>query len=93
VIGIIPSRISASPYENILNPTNNTLVWDCVKTSLMLLERLQADIEGMSIEEYWSAAKKTYFKINVCKDADERAELFTEQLRRFGACITRCRIS
>jgi IS5 family transposase len=72
---------------NIHYPTNNTLAWDCVKTSLRLPERLQADIEGMSIEEYRSAAKKTYFKINVCKDADERAELFTEQLQRFGACI------
>jgi IS5 family transposase len=68
-------------------PTNNALVWDCIKTSQRLLERLQEDIGSMSIEEYRNAAKKTYFKINVSKDADERTALFVEQLQRFGACI------
>jgi IS5 family transposase len=73
---------------NIHYPTNNSLVWDCIKTSGRLLERLQKDIEGMSIEEYRNAAKKTYFKINVCKDADKRTALFIEQLQRFALCIT-----
>jgi IS5 family transposase len=72
---------------NIHYPTNNALVWDCIKTSQRLLERLQEDIGSMSIEEYRNAAKKTYFKINVSKGADERAALFAEQLQRFGACI------
>jgi IS5 family transposase len=72
---------------NIHYPTNNALVWDCIKTSQRLLERLQEDIQGMSIEEYRKGAKKTYFKINVSKDADERTALFMEQLQRFGASI------
>jgi IS5 family transposase len=72
---------------NIHYPANNVLVWDCIKTSQRLLERLQEDIGSMSVEEYRNAAKKTYFKINVSKDADERTALFAEQLQRFGACI------
>jgi IS5 family transposase len=72
---------------NIHYPTNNSLVWDCIKTSQRLLERLREDIQGMRIEEYRSAAKKTYFKINVIKNADERTKLFAEQLQRFTACI------
>ena len=72
---------------NIHYPTNNALVWDCIKTSQRLPERLREDIGRMDMEEYRRAAKKTCFKINVTKDTDERTKLFVEQPRRFGAYI------
>jgi IS5 family transposase len=72
---------------NIHYPTNNSLVWDCIKTSQRLLEQLNEEIQTLSIEDYRTSAKKTYFKINVTKQADERIKLFMEQLQRFTQSI------
>jgi IS5 family transposase len=52
---------------NIQYPTNNSLVYDCIKESERLLERLKEEIDGFSYEEYKKKAKATYFKINVEK--------------------------
>jgi IS5 family transposase len=72
---------------NIHNPTNNSLVWDCVKESYRLLKHLQEEIGAMEFEDYRKAAKKTYFKINVTRDAGERVKLFQKQLKLFTGCI------
>jgi IS5 family transposase len=71
---------------NIHYPTNNSLVWDCIKESHRLLQHLKEEI-NIDYEDYREAAKKTYFKINVNRKADERVVLFEEQLKRFMECI------
>src|SRR5215510_11831581 len=68
-------------------PTNNSLVWDCIKESERLLKHLQEEIEGFSFEEYKGKAKKVYFKINVEKNEEKRVKLFEKQLKTFAECI------
>jgi IS5 family transposase len=81
-------RVDSTVIEtNIHYPTNNSLVWDCVKESQRLLEHLQEEITGMDIKDYRKKAKQTYFKINVTKNAEERVLLFEKQLKLFTGCI------
>jgi len=68
-------------------PTNNSLVWDCVKESERLLRHLQEEIESLSYAEYTTIAKKVYFKINVEKNAEKRVKLFKKQLKTLTECI------
>ena len=68
---------------NIHYPTNNSLVWDCIKESERLLKHLKKEIGNLSYEEYRKKAKKTYFKINVSKNEGERVKLFKKQLILF----------
>ena len=68
---------------NIHYPTNNSLIWDCIKESERLLKHLQKEMEGISFEEYCKKAKKIYFKINVSKNEEERVKLFQKQLIMF----------
>jgi len=72
---------------NIHYPTNNSLIWDCIKESERLLKRLQKEVEGISFEEYCKKAKKTYFKINVSKNEEECVKLFKKQLIMFTNSI------
>ena len=72
---------------NIHYPTNNSLVWDCIKESERLLRKLKKEIESLSYEKYCKKAKKIYFKINVSKDAEERVKLFEKQLKMFTESI------
>jgi len=72
---------------NIHYPTNNSLVWDCIKESERLLKHLKEEIEGFDYEEYIKRAKKTYFKINVIKNEEKRIKLFQKQLKMFMECI------
>jgi IS5 family transposase len=72
---------------NIHYPTNNSLVWDCIKEADRLLTHLQEEVNTVDVEQYLKAAKKTYFKINMTKAEDKRAELFRKQLLRFTKCI------
>jgi len=68
-------------------PTNNSLVWDCIKECERLLSRLQEEIETLEFEKYRKKAKKIYFKINVEKDEEKRVKLFKKQLEMFINCI------
>jgi len=68
-------------------PTNNSLVWDCIKESERLLKRLREEIETLEFEKYQKKAKKIYFKINVGKEEEERVKLFKKQLEMFINCI------
>jgi IS5 family transposase len=68
-------------------PTNNSLVWDCIKESHRLLEHLHEEIKDLDYRDYTVSAKKIFFKINNIKSADKRAELFKKQLVTFTKCI------
>jgi IS5 family transposase len=68
-------------------PTNNSLVWDCIKESGRLLKHLKEEAESLHYEGYKAKAKKTYFKINVEKNEEKRAKLFKKQLKTLLDCI------
>lgn len=70
---------------NIHFPTNNSLVWDCIKEAHRLLSKL-ADQEAIAVRDYTSEAKSAYFKINHAK-ADKRVAMFKKQLTRFTKSI------
>lgn len=72
---------------NIHYPTNNALVWDCIKESDRLLQKLAAEVSGFSYRDYTKDAKTTYFKINNTKGGDKRVDLFNKQLITFTKCI------
>jgi IS5 family transposase len=72
---------------NIHHPTNNSLVWDCIKESGRLLKHLKEEYESFEYEEYMTKAKKTNFKINVEKNAEKQVKLFKKQLKMFTECI------
>jgi IS5 family transposase len=72
---------------NIHYPTNNSLVWDCIKESERLLKHLKEEIERGDYKENIKKAKKTYFKINVEKDEEKRVKLFKKQLKLFTESI------
>jgi IS5 family transposase len=68
---------------NIHYPTNNSLVWDCIKTSTRLLQQLKEEIDSLDYIDYTKSAKRTYFKINVTKKEEDRVSLFYKQLILF----------
>ena len=72
---------------NIQYPTNNALVWDCIRVSHRLLETLKKEVSDLKYTDYLKGAKKTYFKINVTKSADKRLVLFQKQLIAFTKTI------
>jgi len=72
---------------NIHYPTNNSILWDCIKEAHRLLGHLQEEITTLSYRDYTTQAKKTYFKINVIKGKDKRTELFRKQLVLFVKTI------
>ena len=73
--------------SNIHYPTNNTLIWDCIKESHRLLGHLQKEITDLSYIDYTKGAKKTYFALNVTKKEEARYGLFCIQLIRFTKVI------
>src|ERR1035437_3285905 len=72
---------------NIHYPTNNSLVWACIKEPPRLLQQLDEEIQGLDYLDYTKSAKSTYFKINNIKSADKREELFKKQLVTFAKTI------
>lgn len=49
--------------SNIHYPTNNSLLWDCIKEAYRLLGHLKEEVEGLSYTDYSKKAKKAYFTI------------------------------
>ena len=83
-------RIDTTVIEsNIHHPTNNALVWDCIKDAHRLLSQL-AEKEGIKVRDYTKGAKSNYFKINNTK-ADKRTALFKKQLTLFAKSINQVR--
>lgn len=75
---------------NIHHPTNNSLVWDCIKTSHSLLEKLSGELPGFNYINYIKSAKKTYYKINNTKGKGKEEkvkQLFKKQLIAFTKTI------
>lgn len=73
--------------SNIHYPTNNSLVWDCIRESDRLLRQLKEEIDDLSYIDYTKSAKNIFFKINNTKLADKRADLFRKQLTTFTKTI------
>ncbi len=72
---------------NIHHPTNNSLIWDCIRESHRLMGRLKQEIEDLSFINYIGGAKKTYFSLNVTKKNEARYDLFCKQLILFTKVI------
>jgi IS5 family transposase len=64
---------------NIHYPTNNALVWDCIKESHRLLTHLQEEIESFTFRDYTKSGKKTWYRINNTKSGEKRVDLFKKQ--------------
>jgi IS5 family transposase len=67
---------------NIHYPTNNSLVWDCIKEAHRLLEALKEEAARLRVRDYRKGAKKNQFKINVTKNAEKRVVLFQKQVKQ-----------
>jgi len=78
---------STAVESNIHYPTNNSLVWDCIKESHRLLQHLQSELGNLDYRNYMKNAKKTFFKINNIKNGDKKTDLFIKQLITFTKCI------
>lgn len=72
---------------NIHYPTNNSLVWDCLKTIDRLLKKLKDSGVQMKPRSYRKQAKKTHYKINNTKKKEEREEEFKKQLKLLRSSI------
>lgn len=72
---------------NIHHPSNNSLVWDCIKTSYRLLEKLSKELPETKYYDYIKSAKRTYYKINNTKNKDKKKQLFKKQLIIFTKTI------
>lgn len=73
--------------SNIHHPTNNSLVWDCIKTSTNLLRQLKEEMEDFDFINYCKSAKQTYYKINLTKKEEKKYDLFSKQLILFTKVI------
>ena len=71
---------------NIHHPTNNSILWDCIKEAHRLLDHLSQEVDGLKYRDYTKQGKKTYFKINNTK-GDKRKDLFSNQLALFVKTI------
>ena len=76
---------------NIHYPTNNSIIWDCIKESHRLLTQLKAECD-INPRNYTKSAKKIYFNINVSKSKDKQVELFKKQLITFTKSINQVTI-
>jgi len=65
---------------NIHYPTNNSILWDCIKEANRLLSHLKEEMGELQYMNYSVRAKKTYFKINNTTPKDKKTELFRKQL-------------
>jgi len=72
---------------NIHHPTNNSLLWDCIRKSNDHLTKLCKEVNGLSHRDYTKGAKKTYFKVNNTGSKDKKLALFIKQLQLFTKCI------
>ena len=81
------SQDSTVVKTNIHYPTNNSLVWDCVKTSTRLLAQLKEEMDTLDFIDYTKSAKKTFYEINVTRGETKRLPLFHKQLILFTKVI------
>jgi IS5 family transposase len=72
-------------------PTNNSLIWDCIKTSHRLLKKLEESGKIRKVRNYQKQAKKNVFGINNTKKKEKRTELFEKQLKLLRSSINQVR--
>jgi IS5 family transposase len=72
-------------------PTNNALMWDCIRTSTRILHQFTEESVADVVRDYTKQAKTYYFRINVTKDKSERRALFACQFRLFDRCLRQTR--
>jgi IS5 family transposase len=72
---------------DIHHPTNNSLIWDCIRKSTEHLKKLSEEVKGFTYRDYTKGAKKTYFKINNTHSKDKKIKLFEKQLVTFTKAI------
>lgn len=72
---------------NIHYPTNNSLIWDCMKTIDRLLKKLTETGVEIKVRSYKRQAKKNLYKINNTKSKEKREEEFKKQLKLFRSSI------
>jgi len=72
-------------------PTNNSLIWDCMKTAHRLLKKLEETGKIKKVRNYQRQGKKNEFKINNTKKKEQRAEVFKKQLKLFRCSINQVR--
>jgi IS5 family transposase len=78
---------STTIESDIHHPTNNSLIWDCIRKSNDHLKKLSEEVSGLSYRDYTKGAKKTFFKINNTSPKDKRNQLFVKQLQVFTKSI------
>src|SRR4030067_3125623 len=64
-------------------PTNNALIWDCMKTSHRLLKKLEEMGKIKKVRNYQKQGKKNEFKINNTKKKEKRGGGFAKALEGF----------
>ena len=72
---------------NIHYPTNNSLIWDCIKTIDRLVKKLKDSGVEIKPRSYKKQAKKTHYKINNTKKKEEREEEFKKQMKLLRSSI------
>ena len=72
---------------NIHHPTNNSLIWDCIKTIGRLVKKLKDSGVEIKVRSYKKQAKKNHFKINNTKTKDKQKEEFKKQLKLLRSSI------
>jgi len=73
---------STAVESNVHYPTNNSLLWDCMRTIDRMLIKLHQESGGaIRIRKYRRQAKKNYGKINNTKASEKRKGLFEKQLK------------
>lgn len=79
---------STAVETNIHYPTNNSLMWDCLKTIDRLLVKLAEETGGViTSRRYKKQAKKHFAKINNTKPGEKRKEIFGKQLKLLRTSI------
>lgn len=78
---------STTIETDIHHPTNNSLIWDCIRKSTDHLKKLSEESSGYTYRDYTKGAKKTFFKINNTSAKDKKTKLFVKQLETFIKCI------
>lgn len=68
-------------------PTNNELMWDCIKTSHRLMKKLEESGCLKKVRNYQKQAKKNRFQINNTKKGEKKKELFEKQLKLLRTSI------
>ncbi len=83
------ARTDSTAIEtNVHYPTNNSLMWDCIKTFDRILAKLAEETGGViTARRYKKQAKKHFFKINNTKPGEKRQETVKKQLKLLRTSI------